>query len=119
MVAWVDGPDIRPIASDETVGSGQPSPWQWRGVVIGSGEDAWTHAVDGSTQGALRDARSVAWSPDGTELAFVHQTGPNDNPDVPGAPATIEVASADGADRRQVAGPSGDFEGFDIVWATN
>ena len=64
-------------------------------------------------------AGSVAWSPDGTELAIVHQAGPfGHRPSDPAAPATIEVAGADGVDRRQVAvAPvNGDF---DILWATN
>ncbi len=80
--------------------------------------DAYLVAVDGTAQGFLRDARSVAWSPDGTELAFVHRTGPASDPDEPAATATIEVAGADGADRRQIAVPSGDLEGLQVLWAT-
>jgi Tol biopolymer transport system component len=82
--------------------------------------DTYLVAVDGSTQAVLRDARSVAWSPDGTELAFLHWTGPTalgDNETV--APATIEVADADGTDRRQVSTPPGNPDGLQVLWATN
>ena len=82
--------------------------------------DTYLVAIDGSAAVVLRDARSVTWSPDGTELAFVHRTGPvNDPDDPPGTPATIEVVGADGADRRQVAVPSGDSDGSYMLWATN
>jgi hypothetical protein len=81
--------------------------------------DTYLVAVDGSAQRVLRDARFGVWSPDGTELAFLHRIGPNYLPDDgPAAPATIEVTGADGTDQRQVPLPSGDFDEFYILWAT-
>ena len=52
MVAWVQGPDVSPIASDGDPDGGtilydQPQPGQVRGIVIGSGGEAWSHGPDG------------------------------------------------------------------------
>lgn len=81
--------------------------------------DTYLVAVDGPARDILRDIRSVAWSPDGTELALVHQPGPfGHRPSDQAAPVTIEVAGADGADRRQVAVPPVNVD-FDILWATD
>ncbi len=81
--------------------------------------DTYLVAVEGPARDILRDTRSVAWSPDGTELALVHQAGPfGHRPSDPAAPVTIEVAGADGADRRQVAVPPVNVD-FDILWATD
>ena len=82
--------------------------------------DTYLVALDGSEPRALRDARFAVWSPDGTELAFLHRIGPNYLPDDgPAAPATLEVSDADGSDRRQIPLPAGDFDEFSVRWATN
>lgn len=82
--------------------------------------DTWIVPVDGSVPVVLRDARSVSWSPDGTELALVHQAGPATHlENEPITPATIEVADADGGNRRKVATPTGDLDGFYVMWAAD
>ena len=49
MVAWVDGPDVWPIASDEEAVGGvhEPQPGQVRGVVVGSAVEPWSHGAEG------------------------------------------------------------------------
>jgi hypothetical protein len=73
--------------------------------------------IDGSATTVIRDARRPDWSRDGQSIAVVGTTGPSshrENEKPP--PATIDVANADGSNRRVVAVPTGDLDGFYFVW---
>jgi hypothetical protein len=97
MVAWVDGPDLWPIATGEegAGGGGEPQPGQVRGVVIGSGGEAWSHGNGGrfmlrtAPAEFLTDLRDTAHTP----------MGPIEQTTLDGSPAlTVMLPGTGGSD---------------------
>jgi hypothetical protein len=79
--------------------------------------DTFIVPVDGSTTVVLHDARRAVWSRDGQGIAVVGATGPSGLPEgTPISPRTIDVANAGGSNRRVIAVPQGDLDGFWFVW---
>jgi hypothetical protein len=80
--------------------------------------DTYIVPLDGSPGAVLKDARYAQWSRDGRVIAFVGTTGPSSYlEDQKRPPATIDVANADGSDRRVLVSPKGDPDSFWFIWA--
>lgn len=89
----------------------------WNGLPgSDSSIDTYIVPLDGSSVTVLKDARQVAWSPDGSMIAMVHEQGGLDLRENDPVPVrAVDIAAADGSGRHQVARLRGD--GGYFVWA--
>jgi Tol biopolymer transport system component len=79
--------------------------------------DLWTVAADGRDPSRLKspgNVLSVAWSPDGSRIAFVDGSQLADGSD--GAVGELYVVDSDGSDLRRVA-PAFTGLAFEVVWS--